>query len=186
MSQNCPWMFLVESFGHQVTIACIQGCPWTVLGRPLWDPTDIKSHQLAGMSQDCPGTSLVGSSGHHVTSTCRDVSGLSQTVEDIQLCLNSPGTCLTLVGNTGHPSKNLDNELENYKMYKYWSCISKDFQQYTWQSRHWLLIMLILYHSSRRISRNVQVDICWNYVAPVISLPTDDNYFCWSGFWKLW
>ena len=132
-------------FGTLVIPVCRDtwGCPKTVLGCSLWNPPDTKSHLYTGMSLNCSWTSLVGSyghqvtpacrnvpglswdiscigsSGHQVTSTCRDVSGLSQTVQDIQLCLNSPGMCLTLVGNTGHPSKKLDNKLENYKMYKY-------------------------------------------------------------------
>ena len=45
----------------------LQRCPRTVLGCPLWDPPDTKSHQSSEVSQDCPGMSLVGSSGHQVT-----------------------------------------------------------------------------------------------------------------------
>lgn len=96
-----------------------EGCPKTVLDVP----PDTKSHLHTGKSQDYPGTSLMGSSGHQVTLVYRDVQGLSwyvprgisqgcpstwssplfPTVPDIPLCLDSPGTCPTLVGNTGHP-----------------------------------------------------------------------------------
>ena len=44
-----------------------QELPKTVLGCPMWDPPDTKSHQSSGTSQDCPGMSHVGSSGHSRT-----------------------------------------------------------------------------------------------------------------------
>ena len=58
----------------------LQGRPRTVLGCPMWDPPDTKSHQSSETSQDCPGLSHVGSSGHQVISTLRDVPGLSLDV----------------------------------------------------------------------------------------------------------
>ena len=92
----------------------------------LCDPPDTKSPQYLGMSQDCPEMSLMGSSKHQVTPLFRDVPGLSLDVLcgifrtpsdhslDIPLCPDcpghpiicpdSPGTCQTFVGNTGHPS----------------------------------------------------------------------------------
>ena len=58
----------------------LQGRPRAVLGCPLWDPPDTKSHQYSGMSQGCPWMSLLGSSGHQVTPVFRDIPGLSWDV----------------------------------------------------------------------------------------------------------
>ena len=55
----------------------LQGHPRTVLGCPLWDPLDTKSHQSSKTSQDCPGMSLAGPWGQKVTPIFRDVPGLS-------------------------------------------------------------------------------------------------------------
>ena len=62
------------------------GCPRTVPGRPSWDPPDIQSTPVCRMSQDYPRTSRLGSSLAN------------------PLCLDSPGMCPTLIGNTGHLS----------------------------------------------------------------------------------
>ena len=87
----------------------------TVLGCPSWDPSEIKSPQLARASQESPGMSLMESAGHQVTLACRDVPGYSWTSllvssrdQVTTTCKHVPGQSLDvphgILQRSSHPS----------------------------------------------------------------------------------